>query len=90
MCAYSTRPAAWGHLALAPLPRCAVRHQTFTYCYSCDPELLQEWDLETRYVNQPQILRYLEHVTDRWKLRDDIQLNTGITAAHFESSSRSR
>lgn len=58
--------------------------ETFTYCYSCDPELLQEWDLETRYVNQPQILRYLEHVTDRWKLRDDIQLNTGITAAHFD------
>ena len=57
--------------------------ETFAYCYSCDKDLLQAWDFDTRYVTQPQILRYLEHVADRWNLRPDISFNTGITAAHF-------
>ncbi|NBM14203.1 NAD(P)/FAD-dependent oxidoreductase [Streptomyces sp. GC420] len=60
--------------------------ESFVYCYSCDRDLLQEWDFDTRYLNQPQILRYLEHVADRWKLRPDIQLNTGIAAAHFNEA----
>lgn len=57
--------------------------ESFVYCYSSDKDLLQEWDLDTRYLTQPQILRYLEHVADRWNLRPDMQFNTGITAAHF-------
>lgn len=60
--------------------------ETFVYCYSCDKELSQEWDFDTRYVTQPQILRYLEHVADRWNLRPDIQLNTGVVAAHFHEN----
>ncbi|MGA9373822.1 MAG: NAD(P)/FAD-dependent oxidoreductase, partial [Mycobacterium sp.] len=38
---------------------------------------------DTRYVTQPQILSYLERVADRWNLRPDIQLDTGVVAAHF-------
>ncbi|MGA9375348.1 MAG: NAD(P)-binding protein, partial [Mycobacterium sp.] len=57
--------------------------ESFVYCYSCDKDLLQEWDFDTRYVTQPQILSYLERVADRWNLRPDIQLDTGVVAAHF-------
>lgn len=57
--------------------------ESFVYCYSWDKELLQEWPITTRYLTQPQILTYLENVADRHNLRPDIQLNTGITAAHF-------
>ncbi|MGK2879337.1 MAG: flavin-containing monooxygenase [Mycobacterium sp.] len=60
--------------------------ESFVYCYSCDKDLLKEWDFDTRYVTQPQILSYLEHVADRWNLRPDIQLNTGVVAAHFHES----
>ncbi len=60
--------------------------ESFVYCYSCDKDLLQEWDFDTRYVTQPQILRYLEHVADRWNLRPDIQLDTGVVAAHFHEN----
>ncbi|NPT61447.1 flavin-containing monooxygenase [Paraburkholderia elongata] len=60
--------------------------ESFVYCYSWDKELLQEMDITTRYVTQPQILSYLEHVADRYNLRPDIQLNTGITSAHFNES----
>ncbi len=58
--------------------------ETYLYCYSFDKELLQEWDFSTRYINQPNILAYLEHVADRYDLRRDIQFNTGIVAAHFD------
>lgn len=60
--------------------------ETCVYCYSWDKQLLQEMEITTRYVTQPEILRYLEKVADRHKLRPDIQLNTGITAMHFNEA----
>jgi len=60
--------------------------ESFVYCYSWDQDLLQEWDIKTRYVKQPQVLEYLQHVADRYKLHPDIQLNTGIKQAHFDES----
>ncbi len=57
--------------------------ETHLYCYSFDKELLQDWDWSTRYVTQPKILSYLEHVADRLDLRRSIQFNTGVSAAHF-------
>jgi cyclohexanone monooxygenase len=60
--------------------------ETCVYCYSWDKQLLQEMEITTRYVTQPEILRYLEKVADRHNLRPDIQLNTGITAMHFNES----
>jgi cation diffusion facilitator CzcD-associated flavoprotein CzcO len=61
--------------------------ETYLYCYSFDKELLQEWDWNTRYVNQPNILAYLEHVADRYDLRRNIQFETGITGARFDEAS---
>ena len=34
----------------------------------------QEWEWTERYATQPEILRYLEHVADRFDLRRDIRL----------------
>ena len=61
--------------------------ESFAYCYSWDKQLLQEWEITTRYLGQPQILKYLEHVVARHDLARDIQLNTGITAAVYNESS---
>lgn len=61
--------------------------ESFVYCFSWDRELCQEWDITTRYLNQPQILAYLNHAVDRHDLRRDIQLETGITAAVFDEQS---
>ncbi|WP_114968021.1 flavin-containing monooxygenase [Rhodoferax ferrireducens] len=58
--------------------------ESFVYCYSFDKALLQEWDWDTRYVTQPQILSYLNHVADRLDLRCDIEFNTGVTGARFD------
>ncbi|HEY9413830.1 MAG TPA: NAD(P)/FAD-dependent oxidoreductase [Pseudonocardia sp.] len=54
------------------------------YCYSFDKELLQDWGIPHRYVKQPQVLKYLEHVAERHDLYKDIQFDTGMTGAEFD------
>lgn len=56
----------------------------FVYRYSFDEDLLQEWDWTTRYLDQPDVLAYLEHVVDRYDLRRDIQLETEVTRAVYD------
>ena len=53
------------------------------YSYSFDTELDQEWTWTERCASQAEILRYLEHVTDRFELRGDISLDTCVTAAVY-------
>jgi cyclohexanone monooxygenase len=60
--------------------------ESFVYSYSFDKDLLQDWEWSERYLKQPEILSYFEHVTDRFDLRRDIQLNTAVTAAHFDEA----
>jgi cation diffusion facilitator CzcD-associated flavoprotein CzcO len=60
--------------------------ESYVYRYSFDKDLLQEWDWDTRYLTQPHILAYLEHVVARHDLGRDIQLNTGVDSAVFDES----
>src|SRR5436189_989240 len=62
--------------------------EAYYYSYSFSDELQQEWVWSTKYPEQPEILRYLEHVADRFDLRRDIQLGTRVTAAHYEGNTR--
>ena len=65
-----------------PGARCDV--ESMDYSYSFSEELQQEWHWTERYASQPEILTYVEHVADRFDLRRDIQLDTRVTAAHFD------
>src|SRR6266704_3412383 len=56
------------------------------YSYSFSDELQQEWRWTERYAPQPEILRYINHVADRFDLRRDIQLDTRVTAAVFDEA----
>jgi len=60
--------------------------ESYYYSYSFSSELEQEWEWSSRYPGQPEILRYLEHVADRFKLLPDIQLNSRIATAHFNDA----
>lgn len=57
---------------------------SYIYCFTWDKQLLQEWEWSERYPEQPEILRYLEHVADRHDLKRDIQFNTRVTGAEFD------
>src|SRR5882757_5242346 len=70
-----------------PGARCDV--ESMQYSYSFSDELQQEWDWSERYAPQPEILKYANHVADRFKLRSDIALNTRVDRAAFDASANS-
>ena len=70
-----------------PGARCDV--ESMQYSYSFSEELQQEWDWSERYAPQHEILRYANHVADRFKLRNDIQLDTRVDRASFDESANS-
>jgi cyclohexanone monooxygenase len=65
-----------------PGARCDV--ESLDYSYSFSPELEQEWEWTERYPTQPEILRYLNHVADRFDLRRDIQFGTRVKHACYD------
>jgi cyclohexanone monooxygenase len=64
-----------------PGARCDV--ESMQYSYSFSDELQQEWDWSERYAPQPEILKYANHVADRFNLRPDIQFSTRVDRAVF-------
>ena len=71
----------WHHNGY-PGARCDV--ESFDYSYSFSPELEQEWRWSERYATQPEILRYVNHVADRFDLRKDILLEMRMTEARYD------
>ncbi|MDB5610787.1 MAG: cyclohexanone monooxygenase [Bradyrhizobium sp.] len=67
-----------------PGARCDV--ESMQYSYSFSDELQQEWDWSERYAPQPEILKYANHVADRFNLRPNIQFNTRVDRAAFDES----
>jgi cation diffusion facilitator CzcD-associated flavoprotein CzcO len=57
---------------------------SYIYCFTFDKQLLQEWEWSERYPEQPEILRYLEHVAKRHDLKRDIQFSTQVTGGEFD------
>jgi cation diffusion facilitator CzcD-associated flavoprotein CzcO/acetyl esterase/lipase len=68
-----------------PGARCDI--QTIDYSYSFDPDLEHAWKWSEKYATQPEILRYLGFVADRYDLRRDIRFGTKVTAATWDQAS---
>ncbi len=60
--------------------------ESWTYGYSFSPELLQEWEWPEHFSAQPDTLRYLNFVADKFDLRRDIRFNSRVTAASFDDA----
>ncbi len=60
--------------------------ESWAYCYSFDPQLLQEWDWRDRYPSQRDVHAYLSHVADRYDLRGSIELNSKVAAIVRDST----
>jgi cyclohexanone monooxygenase len=69
-----------------PGARCDV--ESMEYSYSFSDELQQEWQWTERYAAQPEILRYVNHVADRFDLRRDIRFRTRVTVARWDETTR--
>jgi cation diffusion facilitator CzcD-associated flavoprotein CzcO len=60
--------------------------ESHSYCFTFSQELLREWEWTERYPGQPEIMRYLNHVADRFDLKRDIRFGARVTAAHYDAS----
>ena len=67
-----------------PGARCDV--ESMQYSFGWDEDLQQEWQWSERFAGQPEILKYANHIADRYDLRDGITCNTRITAAEFDEA----
>jgi cyclohexanone monooxygenase len=69
-----------------PGARCDI--ESMSYSFSFSEELQQEWSWPHRYATQPDILRYANHVADRFDLRRDITFDTEVTQAVYDEAER--
>lgn len=59
--------------------------ESYLYRYSWDKEDLQTYPWPNRYVTQPEILKYLNHVVDKHNLRESMQFNTSMESATWDA-----
>jgi cation diffusion facilitator CzcD-associated flavoprotein CzcO len=63
--------------------------ESYSYGYSFSKELLEEWDWSEHFAGQPETLRYLRYVADKFDLRRDIQFRSRVTAAIYQEDTQS-
>lgn len=57
------------------------------YAYTFSKELTAEWTWTERYPSQAEVLAYLEHVADRFDLRQHFTFNTAVERADYDEES---
>jgi cation diffusion facilitator CzcD-associated flavoprotein CzcO len=62
--------------------------ESYSYSYSFSKELLDDWNWSEHFAAQPETLRYLNHVADRFDLRRDIQFRSRVSAAYYIEGTR--
>ena len=63
--------------------------ESYSYGYSFSDEVLQEWSWAEHFAPQPETLRYLNFVADKFDLRRDIAFRARVAAAHYDDKTRS-
>jgi cation diffusion facilitator CzcD-associated flavoprotein CzcO len=67
-------------------PGCRFDSESYTYGFSFSRELLDEWHWKERFSGQPENLRYLNYVADKFDLRKYMQFNCRLDAARFDET----
>ncbi len=70
-------------------PGARFNSESYSYAFSFSKELLEEWDWSEHFAGQPETLRYLNYVADKFDLRGDIQFRSRVTSAHYQEETRS-
>ncbi|MGF1595718.1 MAG: flavin-containing monooxygenase [Acidimicrobiales bacterium] len=69
-------------------PGCRFDSESYTYGYSFSRDLLEEWDWSEHFAPQPETLRYLNHVADRFDLRPHMQFDCWVETATWDEDTR--
>ncbi len=68
-------------------PGASSDSESWVYSFTFSKELEQEWTWSCRFPEQPEILRYLEHVADRFDLKSAFDFDTRVTGAAYDEGS---
>ncbi|KAL4945772.1 hypothetical protein BDV06DRAFT_229954 [Aspergillus oleicola] len=63
--------------------------ESYSYIFSFSPEVLREWTWSEHFAAQPETLRYCEFLVEKFNLAKDMQFNTRVASAHYQSDTRS-
>jgi len=69
-------------------PGCRFDSESYTYGYSFSRELLDEWHWKERFSPQPENLRYLNFVVDKFDLRRYMRFNTRVKSMSWDEDAR--
>ena len=72
---------AWNHY-----PGAATDSESYYYCLTFSPEILQEWSWSKRYPGREETQSYMKFVADKCDMWPHIQLNTEIVEAKYLES----
>ncbi|MGY3443858.1 MULTISPECIES: flavin-containing monooxygenase [unclassified Bradyrhizobium] len=67
-------------------PGCRFDSESYTYGFSFSRELLDEWHWKERFSGQPENLRYLHYVADKFDLRQHMQFNRKVETMVFDET----
>ncbi len=62
--------------------------ESYTYGYSFSKELLDEWHWKERFSAQPENLRYLNHVADKFDLRRHMRFDARVETMTWDEDER--
>ena len=69
-------------------PGCRFDSESYTYGYSFSKELLDEWHWKERFSSQPENLKYLNYVAEKFGLREHMQFNARVARMVWDESAR--
>src|SRR6476620_10729743 len=69
-------------------PGCRFDSESYSYGYSFSNELLQEWDWTEQFSPQPENLRYLNYVADKFDLHPQVRLDSRVRSAVWDEDAR--
>ena len=69
-------------------PGCRFDSESYTYGYSFSRELLDEWHWKERFSSQPENLRYLNFVADKFDLRRHMRFDSRVESMHWNEDER--
>ncbi|QHE73226.1 flavin-containing monooxygenase [Rhodococcus sp. WAY2] len=85
--AYEAAPDVGGTWYWNHYPGARTDCEGYYYCYSFDPQMLQEWTWKERYPTQPEMQSYFGYVADKFDLRRHYRFATRVETAEFDEAS---
>ncbi len=69
-------------------PGCRFDSESYTYGYSFSKQLLDEWHWKERFSSQPENLKYLNFVVDKFSLRRHMRFNAYVESMTWQEQDR--